>query len=82
VAIQGETRQNCRPWRVLGRPSGLLGARPPASKAVVASSKAAQGTTAAGNGVGAEGERAGIPVPPGVGCRCARWPRVLFEYPP
>jgi len=54
VAIQRETRQNCRPWRVLGRPSGLLGARPPASKAVAASSKAAQGTTAAGNGVGAD----------------------------
>jgi len=29
---------------VLGRPSGLLGARPPPSKAVVASSKAAKGT--------------------------------------
>ena len=30
----------------------------------------------------AVGERAGIPVPAGLGCRCARWPRVWFEYHP
>jgi len=78
VAIQGETRQNCRPWRVLGRPSGLLGARPPASKAVVASSKAAQGTTAAGKGVGAD--RPGCSSPSSR-CPAARAAPLLHRFP-
>jgi len=66
------------PWQVLGRSAGLLGGRPPAPKAVVASSKAAEGATAAGNGVGAG--RPGCNSPSS-GCPASRATPPLHRFP-